>query len=60
LAAYHFLAPNVSLRDKTIAQKASIMFSPYSPHFSDHFHLLLFIVVMCNWGVIKLWTSIIF
>jgi hypothetical protein len=36
------------------------IFSPDSPHFSDHFHLLLSIVVIYNWGVITLWTSTIF
>jgi hypothetical protein len=38
----------VSLRDKMVAQKASTMFSSDSPHFSDHFHLLLSTVVMYN------------
>jgi hypothetical protein len=32
------------------------MSSPDSSYFSNHFHLLLSIVVMNNWGVIALWT----
>jgi hypothetical protein len=38
----------VSLRDNMVAQKASTIFSSDSPNFSDHFHLLLSIVVMYN------------
>jgi hypothetical protein len=41
-------ALNVSLGNNMVAQKASTMFSSDSPHFSDHFHLLLSIVVMYN------------
>jgi hypothetical protein len=39
---------DISLRENIVAQKASTMFSSDSPHFSDHFHLLLSIVVMYN------------
>jgi hypothetical protein len=42
------LTKYVSLRDNTVAQKALTFSSPDSPHFSDHFHLLLSIFVMYN------------
>jgi hypothetical protein len=42
------MVASFSLRDNMVAQKAATMFSSDSPHFSDHFHLLLSIVVMYN------------